>query len=330
MFDWLTPQVIDVIIAVAKGIVCLLALMTVAALMIWYERRMLALWQDRYGPNRLGPLGVGQVAADMIKIFFKEDWTPPFADKFTFWLAPMLAMALILLSFALIPLAPSWGVSDLNLGLLFFLALAGLGVYAVMLGGWASNSKYSLMGAIRSTAQTVSYEVFMGIAVLGVVMQADSFNLRAIVDAQQGMWNIVPQFLGFWLFALAAVASVHRTPFDLPEAEAELAAGYHTEYSGMKFGMFMVGEYVGIVVVSALLVVLYFGGWHGPFSFIPPFAWFAIKTLFFMTLFILLRGALPRPRYDHLMSAGWKVCLPLALLNTLVTGAIIVAQTSGG
>ncbi len=330
MFDWLTPQVIDVIIAVAKGIVCLLALMTVAALMIWYERRMLALWQDRYGPNRLGPLGVGQVAADMIKIFFKEDWTPPFADKFTFWLAPMLAMALILLSFALIPLAPSWGVSDLNLGLLFFLALAGLGVYAVMLGGWASNSKYSLMGAIRSTAQTVSYEVFMGIAVLGVVMQADSFNLRAIVDAQQGMWNIVPQFLGFWLFALAAVASVHRTPFDLPEAEAELAAGYHTEYSGMKFGMFMVGEYVGIVVVSALLVVLDFGGWHGPITFIPPFAWFAIKTLFFMTLFILLRGALPRPRYDHLMSAGWKVCLPLALLNTLVTGAIIVAQTSGG
>lgn len=330
MFDWLTPQVVDALIAVAKGIVCLLALMTVAALMIWYERRMLALWQDRYGPNRLGPLGVGQVAADMIKIFFKEDWTPPFADKFTFWLAPILAMSLILLSFALIPMAPNWGVSDLNLGLLVFIALAGLGVYAVMLGGWSSNSKYSLMGAIRSTAQTVSYEVFMGIAVLGVVMQADSFNLRAIVDAQQGMWNIVPQFLGFWLFAVAAVASTHRTPFDLPEAEAELASGYHTEYSGMKFGMFMVGEYVGIVVVSALLVVLYFGGWHGPFSFIPPFAWFAIKTLFFMTLFILLRGALPRPRYDHLMSAGWKVCLPLALLNTLVTGAVIVAQTSGG
>lgn len=330
--SWFTPQVIAALIAVGKAIVILLALMTVSALMIWYERRMLGLWQDRYGPNRIGPLGIGQVAADMIKIFFKEDWTPPFVDRVTFWLAPMISLAAMLLAFALIPLTPTWGVADLDLSLLFFVALAGLAVYAVMLGGWSSNSKYALLGGVRSTAQTITYEVFMGIAVLGVVMQADSFNLRVIVEQQAGLWNIVPQFLGFWLFAIAGVASTHRTPFDLPEAEAELAAGYHTEYSGMKFGMFMVAEYVGVVMVSALITTLYLGGWHGPFVEQLPwlsFFWFAIKTFILMTLFVLLRAALPRPRYDHLMSFGWKICLPLALLNTLVTAAVILAMTPG-
>ncbi|HEX4872207.1 MAG TPA: NADH-quinone oxidoreductase subunit NuoH [Nevskiaceae bacterium] len=329
MLDWLSPALIEVLFKVLQAIVILLGLLTVAALMIWYERRMLGLWQDRYGPNRLGPLGVGQVAADMIKIFFKEDWTPSFVDKATFWLAPMIALALMLLAMAVVPITPTWGVADLDLGLLLFFGIAGLAVYAVMLGGWSSNSKYALLGGLRSTAQTITYEVFMGLSLMGVVMQAGSFNVREIVEAQSGLWYVVPQFLGFCVWALAAVAVTHRTPFDLPEAESELAAGYHTEYSGMKFGMFMVAEYVGIVVVSALTVCLFFGGWKGPFVDTLPwlaFPYFALKTFFFMTMFVLIRAALPRPRYDQLMAAGWKVCLPLALLNTLVTGAVLVAQ----
>jgi NADH-quinone oxidoreductase subunit H len=328
--DDLLNILLPILFAVVKAVVILLGLVLTAAYMIWLERRLLALWQDRYGPNRVGPFGLGQVIADMVKIFFKEDWVPPFIDKPTFFLAPFIAMSLMLLAFALIPLSPTWGVSDPNLGLLFFFAVAGLAVYAVMLGGWSSNNKYSLLGGLRSSAQMISYEVFMGLSVMGVVIQADSFNLREIVAAQQAsVWFVLPQFLGFCTFALAAVAVTHRTPFDTPEAEQELAAGYHTEYSGMKFGMFFVGEYVGIVLVSALLVTLFFGGWSSPFAFInftliPPFIWFAVKTFFFMSLFILLRAALPRPRYDQMMSAGWKVCLPLTLLNLLVTGALVL------
>ncbi|HEY0974520.1 MAG TPA: NADH-quinone oxidoreductase subunit NuoH [Solimonas sp.] len=334
MFDWLTPGLIDILIKCAQAIVILLGLVLTAAWMIWLERRLLGLWQDRYGPNRIGPFGLGQVIADMLKIFFKEDWTPPFVDKLTFWIAPVIAMSMMLLSFAVIPITATWGVSDLEYGLLYFFAFAGLAVYAVMLGGWSSNSKYALLGGLRSTAQTISYEVFMGLAAMGVVMQAGTFNLREIVEAQQaGVWYIVPQFLGFCLFAMAAVASVHRTPFDLPEAESELAAGYHTEYSGMKFGMFFVGEYVGIVMVSALLVALFFGGWDVPFvdneGPILQFLAFAAKSFIFMAGFILLRAALPRPRYDQIMGAAWKVCLPLALLNMLVTGAIVLATSQG-
>ncbi|HEX4896126.1 MAG TPA: NADH-quinone oxidoreductase subunit NuoH [Solimonas sp.] len=330
MFAWLTPELIQILIQCAQAIVLLLGLVIVAAWMIWLERRLLGLWQDRYGPNRIGPLGLGQVIADMIKIFFKEDWTPPFVDKATFWLAPVIAMSMMLLAFAVVPVTPTWGVSDLEYGVLYFFAIAGLAVYAVMLGGWSSNSKYALLGGLRSTAQTICYEVFMGISLMGVVMQADSFNIREIVAAQQEQgWFIGWQFLGFCVFALAAVAVTHRTPFDLPEAESELAAGYHTEYSGMKFGMFFVGEYVGIVMVSGVLVTLFFGGWDGPFVEQYPwlaFPYFAGKCFFFMAGFILLRAALPRPRYDHMMSAAWKVCLPLALLNMLVTGAVIVAR----
>ncbi len=333
MLAWLSPELMAILWKCAQAIVILLGLVVVAAWMIWLERRLLGLWQDRHGPNRIGPLGLGQVIADMIKIFFKEDWTPPFVDKPMFWLAPIIAMSMMMLSFALVPLTPSWGVSDLEYGVLYFFALAGLAVYAVMLGGWSSNSKYALLGALRSTAQTISYEVFMGLSLMGIVMQAGSFNLREIVEAQQaGWWNIGPQFLGFCVFALAAVAVTHRTPFDLPEAESELAAGYHTEYSGMKFGMFFVGEYVGIVMVSGLLVTLFFGGWDGPFVDSWPalgLVWFAAKCLVFMSGFILLRASLPRPRYDQMMGAAWKVCLPLALLNLMVTGAVVVVRSQG-
>lgn len=334
MFDWITPELVAIFWKVVQTVCILLGLVISAAWMIWLERRLLALWQDRYGPNRIGPLGLGQVIADMIKIFFKEDWTPAFVDKFTFWLAPAIAMGSMLLGFAVIPVTDTLWISDLNIGLLFFLAIAGLAVYAVMLGGWSSNSKYSLLGGVRSTAQTVSYEVFMGLALMGVVMLAGSFNLRDIVhNQQQGLWNIIPQFLGFLVWVPAALAVTHRTPFDLPEAESELVQGYHTEYSGMKFGMFMVSEYVGIVMVSALTVVLFFGGWDVPFvdnegPFLS-FLSFAGKTFFFMCSYILVRASLPRPRYDQIMAAGWKVCLPLALLNTLGTAAVILMTMPG-
>jgi NADH-quinone oxidoreductase subunit H len=322
------------LVAGTKALVLLFALVIAGAMLIWAERRLLALWQDRYGPNRVGPFGLLQVVADMIKIFFKEDWVPAFVDRPVFLLAPVVAMAAELLIFAVVPVAPGWGVAPgLNVGVLLFLALAELQVYGAMLGGWSSNSKYALLGGLRSAAQMLSYEVFMGIALMGVVMQAGSFGLDRIVEAQRHLWFIVPQCCGFFAFSLAAVASVHRFPFDLPETEQELVAGYHTEYSGMKFGMFFVAEYVGIVVVSSLLTTFFLGGWHGPFADRLPwmgFIWFALKTLSFIVMFILLRGALPRPRYDQIMTLGWKFCLPLSLLNLLMTAAFILTGTARG
>jgi NADH-quinone oxidoreductase subunit H len=329
MADLITPEVTAIAWAVFKALVILIGLVLAGAQMIWLERRMLALWQDRYGPNRVGWFGLLQVVADMVKIFFKEDWTPPFVDKFTFLLAPFLAICLMMLAFAFVPITPNWGVTAPDAGILFFFAIAGLAVYAVMLGGWSSNSKYALLGGLRSTAQMISYEVFMGLSLMGVVIQAGTFNLRGIVVAQEHGWFIIPQFFGFCVWVLAAIAVTHRTPFDLPEAESELAAGYHTEYSGMKFGMFFVGEYVGIVVVSAYTVALFFGGWYGPYWETIPFVWFALKCFGFMTAFILLRASLPRPRYDQMMSAAWKVCLPLALINVVATAAIVLWTDPG-
>lgn len=319
----------SVLFMVAQALVIFLGLVITAALMIVYERRMLALWQDRYGPNRVGWQGSLQLVADMLKIFFKEDWTPNFADKFIFTLAPAIAMFTALASFAIIPLSPTLGVADWNIGLLFFFAMAGLAVYAVMFGGWASANKFSLLGGLRSAAQTISYEVFLGLSLMGVVAMAGSFNLREIVEAQATVWNVVPQFFGFLCFVVAGVAVTHRHPFDQPEAEQELAEGYHVEYSGMKFGMFFIGEYVNVVLISALMTCLFFGGWLAPFNinipFIPPVFWFLIKTLFFMTLFVLARGSLMRPRYDQVMNFGWKVCLPVTLVNLLATAAVILA-----
>lgn len=305
------------------AIAILLVLVTIAAGLIWVERRMLAAWQDRYGPNRVGPFGIFQVAADMIKLFFKEDWVPPFADKRVFILAPTIVMATVLLSFAIIPFAPGILVADLNIGLLFFLAMSSLGAYSVVLGGWASNNKYSLLGAVRGAAQMISYEVFMGLSLMGVVIMTGSFNVTDIVLAQQKVWFFIPQFLGFVIFFIAGIAETHRLPFDIPEAESELIAGYHTEYSGMKFGMFFVGEYLGIMLISALVTTLFFGGWLG-FDFLPPVVWFLIKMFAFILFFILLRASLPRPRYDQLMSVGWKILLPISILNLLVTGALVL------
>ena len=322
--NWLSPELAAILLAVLKAVVILLSVVILGALLSWVERRLLGLWQDRYGPNRVGPFGMFQIAADMLKMFFKEDWTPPFADRLIFTLAPVLAMSALLIAFVVVPITPTWGVADLNIGLLFFFAMAGLSVYAVLFAGWASNNKYALLGSLRASAQTVSYEVFMGLALMGVVAQAGSFNLREIVDYQhQHLWFIIPQFLGFCTFFIAGVAVTHRHPFDQPEAEQELADGYHIEYAGMKWGMFFVGEYIGIVLISALLVTLFFGGWHGPL--LPPFIWFALKTAFFIMLFILLRASIPRPRYDQVMCFCWVFCLPLTLLNLLVTGALVLA-----
>lgn len=299
--------------------------LTAAAGLIWLERRLLALWQDRYGPNRVGPFGIFQVLADMIKIFTKEDWIPPFADRSVFVLAPAIIMITVLLSFAVIPVAPGIVVAELNIGLLFFLAMSSMGAYSVVLAGWSSNNKYSLLGGLRSAAQMLSYEVFMGLSLAGVVMMAGSFQLSAIVEAQRGLWFCIPQALGLVIFFIAGLAETHRLPFDLPEAESELVAGYHAEYSGMKFGMFFVGEYAGIVLISAMIVTLFFGGWLGPL--LPPLVWFALKTLVVASSFVLLRAALPRPRHDQLMSYAWKVLLPLALLNLLVTGGVLLAMS---
>ncbi len=325
MIAWITKWLaVPWVLSVLNVIGVLAVLLTMAAAMIWLERRLLALWQDRYGPNRVGPFGLLQVVADMIKIFMKEDWLPPFADKAVFILAPAIIIVCVLMSFAVIPFAPGVGVADLNIGLLFFLGMSSLSVYSIVLAGWSSNSKYSLIGGLRASAQMLSYEVFMGLSLAGVVLLSGSFNLREIVNAQQGMWFVVPQFLGFLTFLIAGIAETHRIPFDLPEAESELIAGFHAEYSGMKFGMFFVGEYLGIVLISSLIVALFFGGWLGPW--LPGLIWFGMKVFVFLAFFILLRASLGRPRYDQLMSFAWKAMLPLTLLNLLVTGAVVLVR----
>jgi NADH-quinone oxidoreductase subunit H len=309
---------------VATIIGVLIVALSIATGLIWLERRLLALWQDRYGPNRVGPFGLLQVVADMIKIFTKEDWIPPFADKPVFVLAPAIIVVTVLMTFAVLPIAPGIIVTNLNIGLLFFLAMSSLGVYSVALAGWSSDNKYSLLGGLRAAAQMISYEVFMGLSLMGVVVLAGSFDLAKIVEAQRKMWFVIPQFLGFVLFLIAGIAETRRLPFDLPEAESELIAGYHSEYSGMKFGMFFVGEYLGVTLISALIAVLFFGGWLGPW--LPPIVWFFIKMFLFICFFILLRASLPRPRFDQLMAWGWKLMLPLALANILVTGAVVLAH----
>jgi NADH-quinone oxidoreductase subunit H len=296
--------------------------LTLSALMIWMERRLLGLWQERLGPNRVGPGGILQSAADMIKIFTKEDWIPPFADKMVFVLTPAIVVVTALMSFAVVPIAPGFVVADLNMGILFFLGMSSLAAYSVIMGGWASNNKFSLLGSMRASAQLLSYEVFMGLSLMGSVMLAGSFNLGEIVEAQRDLWFVVPQFLGFLGFFIAGLAESHRSPFDMPEAEAELVAGYHAEYSGMKFGMFFVGEYASVILISSMIVVLFFGGWHGPF--LPPVVWFLLKTFVFIVLIFLIRATLPRLRFDQFLSFGWKVMMPLALINLLITGGVVL------
>ncbi len=309
---------------VAEAFVMLLIPLLIAGGLVLVERRLLGQLQDRYGPNRVGLFGEMQVLADAIKLLGKEDWTPPFADRPVFVTAPIIILSSVLATFAVIPLTDGFVVADLNVGLLFFLAMSSLGVYSVALAGWSSRSKYSLIGGLRAAAQMLGYEVFMGMSLLGVVMMAGSFNMSAIVNAQRGLWYIGPQFVGFVLFFIAGLAETRRIPFDLPEAESELVAGYHVEYSAMKFGVFFVGEYMGITLISAIMTVLFFGGWLGPI--LPGWLWFLVKVSIIIAVIIVIRAALPRYRYDQLISLGWKIMLPLALLNLVVTAAVILAS----
>jgi NADH-quinone oxidoreductase subunit H len=309
---------------VAEAIVMLLLPLLIAGGLVLVERRLLGQLQDRYGPNRVGIVGEMQVMADAIKLLAKEDWIPPFADRPVFVAAPAIILSSVLATFSVIPLTSGFVVADLNIGLLFFLAMSSLGVYSVALAGWSSHSKYPLLGSLRAAGQLLGYEVFMGLSLLGVVMMAGSFDLSAIVNAQRHLWYAVPQFVGFLIFFVAGLAETRRIPFDLPEAESELVAGYHSEYSAMKFGIFYVGEYLGITLISALLTVLFFGGWLGPI--LPGWMWFLLKTSILIVVIIVIRAALPRLRYDQLMSLGWKVMLPLSLLNLLVTAAVILAR----
>jgi NADH-quinone oxidoreductase subunit H len=316
--------------AVVKAVIILLGAVIFAAYLSFIERRVLALWQDRYGPNRVGPFGIFQLPADVVKMLFKEDWIPPFADKLTFLIAPIIAMSALFISYIIIPVTPTWYVADFDIGILFFMAMAGLAVYAVLFAGWSSNNKYSLLGGLRSAAQTVSYEVFMGLSLMGVVAQTGSFNMREIVEAQRELWFIVPQFLGFCTFSLAAIAVTHRSPFDLPEAEQELAAGYHTEYAGMKFAMFFLAEYANMFAVSAIAATVFFGGWTSPFgSFMAgPWwgaFWFLLKSMVFVFVQMWLRWTLPRLRVDQLMYIGWKVLIPFAFAVVLGVGFFVLA-----
>lgn len=309
--------------SVVAGVVILAGLLGLTTSMIWIERRLLAGFQDRIGPNRVGPGGLLQPIADVIKLFMKEDWVPPFADKVIFVLAPAILVSTVLAAFAVVPFAETLRVADANVGLVFVLAMLSMGVYSIVLAGWSSNSKYSLIGAMRAAAQIISYDLSLALSLVGVVMLAGSFRLTDVVNAQSGVWFCALQPLGFLIFLTAGVAEARRNPFDLPEADSEIVAGYHTEYSGMKFALFFMGEYLDIILISAMTTVLFLGGWHGPV--LPGLVWFALKMGAVIFLFIWLRAVMPRFRYDQLMSLGWKVLLPLSLLNILVTGAVALA-----
>ncbi len=324
MTEWLITLAI---ILVKLGLIFAVVL-TLAAYLVLAERKILARMQLRYGPNRVGPFGLMQPLADVIKLITKEDFIPARADKVVFFIAPGLAAVTALLAFAVVPFAPPlqlFGreipmvVCDLNVGVLYFLGLSSLAVYGVALGGWASNSKYALLGSIRGLAQLISYELSMGLAVVPVVMIARSFSLTDIVNAQQGLPFALVQPLAFLIWVVSAAAESKRIPFDLPEAENEIVAGFHTEYSGMRFGLFFVGEYINMIILGAMTTVFFLGGWHGPL--LPGLVWFAVKVLAVAFVFIWMRGTMPRLRYDQLMHFGWKVLVPLSLLNVVLTGA---------
>ena len=320
----------DFLITVIKIVLIALVVLGGVAYMTLAERKVSAFIQWRKGPNRVGFWGLLQPIADGLKFVLKEDFTPPGANKALHTLAPMLVMMPALITYAVIPFGgtlPIFGhqvrmiVADLSIGILFIFAIASLGVYGIAVGGWSSNNKYALLGSLRSSAQMISYEIAMGLSVIPVIMFTGSLRLTDVVAHQGGNpWFVLSQPLSFLLFVVAAFAETNRLPFDLPEAEHELTAGFHTEYGGMKFAMFMLGEYLGLLLISCMITTLFFGGWLGPW--LPPIVWFCLKVFVLICFFILLRAAIPRPRYDQLMALGWKVMLPLTLLNLLATGAI--------
>ena len=335
-----------VIISLIKSVAVIFVLMTAAAYSVWLERKVSAHIQNRWGPTRVGPFGLLQPLADGVKFIFKEDLTESNVYKPLYIAAPIIAVMFAVTSIAVIPFGNwvnigPWGtylqVTDLNIGLLVILGTTSMGVYGVALAGWSSNSKYSLLGAMRASAQMISYEVSLGLSLVGVLIMAGSLSLRDIVEAQSGHfpgyiphWNIFSgQFFAFFIYLISAYAETNRAPFDLPEAESELVAGYHTEYSAMKFAMFFVAEYCNMVTVACLATLLFFGGWNGPIFGPPilqallPVGWFCLKVFFFMFLYVWVRWTVPRFRYDQLMAFGWKVLLPLAIANIVVTALIV-------
>jgi NADH-quinone oxidoreductase subunit H len=341
------PFGVFILVSVIKSMIILFVLLTAVAYTVWLERKVVGRMQNRWGPTRVGPFGLLQPAADGIKFLFKEDLTPPHVYKPLFLAAPMMAVIFALTSIAVIPFGNAitlfgysipMQITDVNIGLLLILGVTSLGVYGVALAGWSSNNKYSLLGGMRASAQMVSYEIALGLSLVGVLIQSGSFSLREIVDAQGGtFWGFIPrwnifhgQFIGFFIYLMAAYAETNRIPFDLPEAETELVAGYHTEYSAMKFAMFFMAEYANMITVACVATLLFFGGWHGPLFGPPllqsllPLFWFGLKIFCFLFLYIWVRGTLPRFRYDQLMAFGWKFLLPLALVNVIAT-AIAVA-----
>jgi len=328
MLNWIAGLILLVI---RVGVVIVLLLL-VAAYLVWVERKLIGRMQVRFGPNRAGRFGLLQPLADLVKLVTKEDTVPREASRTIFLVAPAVVATTALLMFAVIPFGDTltlFGkpvplvITDLNIGLLFVLALSSIGVYGVALGGWASNSKYSLLGGIRGAAQMISYEITLGLSLVPVVMLARSLSLVDIVNAQARYPFILVQPVSFMLFFISAVAEIKRIPFDLPEAENELVAGYHTEYSGMRFGLFFLGEYITLVVLGGLVAVFFWGGWRGPI--LPSFVWFFVKVLATVFVLIWARGTLPRLRYDQLMHLGWKVMIPIALLNIIVTVMVALA-----
>ena len=341
------PIWVYILASIIKSAVVLGVLLTAVAYTVWLERKVVGHMQNRWGPTRVGPFGLLQPAADGIKFLFKEDLTPPHVYRPLYIAAPMIAVIFALTSISMIPFGNSINVfgysiplqiTDVNTGLLVILGVTSIGVYGVALAGWSSNNKYSLLGGLRASAQMVSYEISLSLSLVGVLIMTGSFSLRTIVESQQGhFWGFIPrwniftgQFIGFFCYLMAAYAETNRIPFDLPEAETELVAGYHTEYSAMKFAMFFMAEYANMITVACLATLMFFGGWNGPLfgprllQAVLPVFWFVAKIFAFLFLYIWVRGTLPRFRYDQLMSFGWKFLLPLSLANLIAT-AIAVA-----
>jgi NADH-quinone oxidoreductase subunit H len=356
----MTDTTVFIIAAVIKIALVAFILLTGVAYTTWLERKIVGRIQNRWGPTRVGPFGLLQPLADGIKFILKEDMVPDNVHKVLYIMAPMLALAMSLISIAVIPFGetitihghetalqitgvihPGGPTTDINIGLLIILGVTSIGVYGIALAGWSSNSKYALLGSLRASAQMISYELALGLSLVGVLILGGTFSLRGIVQGQilgdkwLGFiphWYIFPQFIAFFIYLTAAYAETNRIPFDLPEAETELVAGYHTEYSAMKFAMFFMAEYLNMITVSCVATLLFFGGWSGPLfgsglirSLLPVF-WFALKIFFFMFLYIWIRGTLPRFRYDQLMAFGWKFLLPLAIANIIVTSLIVALR----
>lgn len=327
------PEGTFFVLMVAKIVVVFGLMLLSVTYLTWLERKILSDIQVRLGPMRVGPHGLLQPIADGLKLLFKEEIVPQAADRTLYLLAPVLALIPAFISFAVIPFGDRiqlFGqsidlvIADVNIGLLYVFGVASLGIYGIVLGGWASNNKYALLGGLRSSAQMISYELSLSLSVVGVVMLSQSLSLVQVVDAQARVWFIVLQPIGFLIFLICAVAEINRAPFDLPEAETELVAGFHVEYSSMKFAMYFMAEYANMITVSAMATTLFLGGWRGPW--LPPVVWFLIKLYLFIFLFIWLRGTLPRFRYDQLMRFGWKVLLPIALVNIMVTAVFVALR----